>query len=54
MIAPSIIKFNTDHFICVEFDYRCVWEVIILRVLDAKRDYPRIFKDYTIQSDSKE
>ncbi len=29
-------------------------EVIILRVLDAKRDYPRIFKDYTIQSDSKE
>ncbi|MBP1926145.1 toxin ParE1/3/4 [Sedimentibacter acidaminivorans] len=28
-------------------------EVIILRVLDAKRDYPRIFKDYTIQSDSK-
>lgn len=24
MIAPSIIKFNTDHFICSN-TYRCVW-----------------------------
>ena len=24
MIAPSIIKFNTDHFICGN-TYRCVW-----------------------------
>ncbi|MGB4438834.1 MAG: type II toxin-antitoxin system RelE/ParE family toxin [Sedimentibacter sp.] len=27
-------------------------EVIILRVLDAKRDYPRIYKDYLVQNDS--
>lgn len=24
MIAPSIIKFNTDYFICGN-SYRCVW-----------------------------
>ena len=24
MIAPGIIKFNTDHFICGN-TYRCVW-----------------------------
>lgn len=24
MIAPSIIKFNTDHFICGS-TFRCVW-----------------------------
>ena len=30
MIAPSVIKFNTDHFICGN-TYRCVW---------ALRDYP--------------
>lgn len=30
MIAPSIIKFNTDHFICGN-TYRCVW---------ALREYP--------------
>ena len=24
MIAPSVIKFNTDHFICGN-TYRCVW-----------------------------
>lgn len=30
MIAPSVIKFNTDHFICGS-TYRCVW---------ALREYP--------------
>ena len=30
MIAPSLIKFNTDHFICGN-TYRCVW---------ALREYP--------------
>lgn len=30
MIAPAIIKFNTDHFICGNI-YRCVW---------ALREYP--------------
>ncbi len=30
MIAPSVIKFNTDHFICGN-TYRCVW---------ALREYP--------------
>lgn len=30
MIAPSIVKFNTDHFICGN-TYRCVW---------ALREYP--------------
>jgi len=30
MIAPGIIKFNTDHFICGN-TYRCVW---------ALREYP--------------
>lgn len=30
MVAPSIIKFNTDHFICGN-TYRCVW---------ALREYP--------------
>ena len=30
MIAPSIIKFNTDHFFCGN-TYRCVW---------ALREYP--------------
>ena len=31
MIAPSVIKFNTDHFICGN-TYRCVW---------ALREYPK-------------
>ena len=30
MIAPSVIQFNTDHFICGN-TYRCVW---------ALREYP--------------
>ncbi|MDT8719696.1 hypothetical protein IAI10_23965 [Clostridium sp. 19966] len=30
MIAPSIIKFNTDHFICGN-TFRCLW---------ALREYP--------------
>jgi len=30
MIAPGIIKFQTDHFICGN-TYRCVW---------ALREYP--------------
>jgi len=30
MIAPSVIKFNTDHFLCGD-TYRCVW---------ALREYP--------------
>ena len=30
MIAPSVIKFNTDHFICGN-TFRCVW---------ALREYP--------------
>ncbi|MPM12876.1 hypothetical protein SDC9_59231 [bioreactor metagenome] len=30
MIAPSVVKFNTDHFICGN-TYRCVW---------ALREYP--------------
>ena len=30
MIAPSVIKFQTDHFICGN-TYRCVW---------ALREYP--------------
>lgn len=30
MIAPSVIKFNTDHFLCGN-TFRCVW---------ALREYP--------------
>jgi hypothetical protein len=30
MISPSVIKFNTDHFICGN-TFRCVW---------ALREYP--------------
>ena len=30
MISPSVVKFNTDHFICGN-TYRCVW---------ALREYP--------------
>jgi hypothetical protein len=30
MIAPSVVKFNADHFIC-DNTYRCVW---------ALREYP--------------
>lgn len=32
MIAPSVVKFNTDHFICGN-TYRCVW---------ALREYPLV------------
>jgi hypothetical protein len=32
MISPSVIKFNTDHFICGN-TYRCVW---------ALREYPTV------------
>ena len=38
MIAPSIIKFNTDHFICGN-TYRCVW---------ALREYPRSTNEQAI------
>lgn len=38
MIAPSIIKFNTDHFICGN-TYRCVW---------ALREYPTITNEQAI------
>jgi hypothetical protein len=33
MIAPGIIKFQTDHFICGN-TYRCIW---------ALREYPTYF-----------
>ena len=29
MIAPSVIKFETDHFICGN-TYRCVWDQVLL------------------------
>jgi len=38
MIAPSIIKFNTDHFICGN-TYRCVW---------ALREYPTETREQAI------
>ncbi len=38
MIAPSIIKFNTDHFICGN-TYRCVW---------ALREYPTATEEQAI------
>lgn len=38
MIAPGIIKFNTDHFICGN-TYRCVW---------ALREYPTATNEQAI------
>ena len=38
MIAPSVIKFNTDHFICGN-TYRCVW---------ALREYPTVTEEQAI------
>lgn len=38
MIAPSVIKFNTDHFICGN-TYRCVW---------ALREYPTATNEQAI------
>lgn len=38
MIAPGIIKFNTDHFICGN-TYRCVW---------ALREYPTATEEQAI------
>lgn len=38
MIAPSVIKFNTDHFICGN-TYRCVW---------ALREYPTATEEQAI------
>ena len=38
MISPSVIKFNTDHFICGN-TYRCVW---------ALREYPTATEEQAI------
>ena len=38
MIAPSVIKFNTDHFICGN-TFRCVW---------ALREYPTSTEEQAI------
>ena len=38
MIAPSVIKFETDHFICGN-TYRCVW---------ALREYPTATEEQAI------
>ena len=38
MIAPSVIKFNTDHFVCGN-TYRCVW---------ALREYPTATEEQAI------
>ena len=38
MIAPSVIQFNTDHFICGN-TYRCVW---------ALREYPTSTEEQAI------
>lgn len=38
MIAPSVVKFNTDHFICGN-TFRCVW---------ALREYPTSTEKQTI------
>ena len=38
MIAPGIIKFNTDHFICGN-TYRCVWVL---------REYPTATEEQAI------
>jgi len=38
MIAPSVIKFNADHFICGN-TYRCVW---------ALREYPTVTEEKAI------
>lgn len=40
MIAPSVIKFETDHFICGN-TYRCVW---------ALREYPTATDEQAILS----
>lgn len=40
MIAPSVIKFETDHFICGN-TYRCVW---------ALREYPTATEEQAILS----
>ena len=38
MIAPSVVKFNVDHFICGN-TYRCVW---------ALREYPTATEEQAI------
>ena len=38
MIAPSVVKFNPDHFICGN-TYRCVW---------ALREYPTSTEEQAI------
>jgi len=38
MISPSVVKFNTDHFICGN-TYRCVW---------ALREYPPATEEQAI------
>ena len=38
MIAPSVVKFNTDHFICGN-TFRCVW---------ALREYPTSTEEQAI------
>ena len=40
MIAPAVIKFETDHFICGN-TYRCVW---------ALREYPTATEEQAILS----
>jgi hypothetical protein len=40
MVAPSIIKFNTDHFICGN-TYRCVW---VLREYPTATDEQAILR----------
>ena len=41
MIAPSVIKFETDHFICGN-TYRCVW---------ALREYPTAGNSLTFRGE---
>ena len=40
MVAPTTIKFNTDHFICGD-SYRCVWAI---------KEYPPMTTDQAILS----
>jgi hypothetical protein len=40
MITPSVIKFNTDHFICGNI-YRCVW---VLREYSAAEEEQAILR----------
>ena len=46
MIAPSIIKFETDHFICGN-TFRCVWALREYRLPPMSRPFCPIWEKRT-------